>query len=382
MTQAAKPPHCKSGGSQPQPLWRELLRNALHAALLCLAVGFLLAAPRQWRNLGLELSYSFAIGMQCWIFIDGGRALVAKLLQRRRPDDPRYAGGWPGTPWMAVCVLLGSILGFSLGLPLGDLLTGRRSVYWWEASWGAAAGTALLTLVVASLTTGYFYIRGRMHAAQAEAEQAARVAAQTQLRLLEAQLEPHMLFNTLANLRVLIGIDPARAQTMLDQLIGFLRATLNASRQGSHSLQDEFARISDYLQLMQVRMGQRLQTELDLAPALQALQVPPLLLQPLVENAIKHGLEPKIEGGRLTLRASIEGEQLLLQVIDTGIGLAAAAGGAGTQGTRFGLTQVRDRLQTRYGSSARLDLAPGPDGRGCLATVHIPLSETQAPPTP
>ena len=139
--------------------------------------------------------------------------------------------------------------------------------------------------------------------------EAGHQAAEARLRLLEAQLEPHMLFNTLANLRALIGVDPQRAQTMLDHMIAYLRATLRASRADAdrpHTLQDEFARLQDYLELMAIRMGPRLQFALELPEALATQPVPPLLLQPLVENSIQHGLEPKVEGGRITVRASQE----------------------------------------------------------------------------
>ena len=149
----------------------------------------------------------------------------------------------------------------------------------------------------------FLYSRGRLAALQAAAEAAQRSAAEAQLKLLQSQLEPHMLFNTLANLRVLIGADPVRAQTMLDRLIAFLRATLAASRSGSHALADEFARIDDYLALMAVRMGARLAVRIELPAALRELPVPALLLQPLVENAIRHGLEPKVDGGRIEVRA-------------------------------------------------------------------------------
>jgi LytS/YehU family sensor histidine kinase len=179
-----------------------------------------------------------------------------------------------------------------------------------------------------------------------------------------------MLFNTLANLRVLIGLDPPRAQAMLDRLIAFLRATLSASRLKLHPLADEFARVDDYLALMAIRMGPRLQTALDLPPALAALPVPPLLLQPLVENSIKHGLEPKVEGGRITVSALREGRSLVLRVRDTGVGLE----GTRADGTRFGLQQVRERLKTLYGADASLHIeaAPDTDG-GTLVTLHLPI---------
>ena len=211
---------------------------------------------------------------------------------------------------------------------------------------------------------------GRIAAKQAAIETAQRQAAEHQLKLLESQLEPHMLFNTLANLRVLIGVDPPRAQAMLDQLIAFLRATLGASRVSSHPLASEFARIDDYLALMRIRMGERLQTHFDLPDDLATLPVPPLLLQPLVENSIKHGLEPKVGGGRIDVSARHDGAQLELQVRDTGTGLS----GTRSDGTQFGLLQVRERLATLYGTKASFELANagGAEG-GTLATLRPPL---------
>ena len=157
-----------------------------------------------------------------------------------------------------------------------------------------------------------------------------------------------MLFNTLANLRALIATDPERATQMLDSLIDYLRTTLQASRATFHSLADEFDRLGDYLALMQVRMGPRLTCTLDLPPELAAQPVPTLLLQPLVENAIKHGLEPKIEGGSIAVSARREGDNIVLDVIDSGVGLKDGSG--------FGLTQVRERLQATYGSHGAIYL--------------------------
>jgi LytS/YehU family sensor histidine kinase len=159
---------------------------------------------------------------------------------------------------------------------------------------------------------------------------------------------------------------------MLDRLIAFLRATLDASRNGSHSLASEFARIDDYLELMKVRMGSRLRTTLELPPGLGTLPVPPLLLQPLVENAIKHGLEPHVGGGRIEVSAARAGDRVVLRVRDTGAGLSKVPNG---EGTRFGLQQVRDRLATLHGSRASLYLAAVEDAEGgTLATVRLPIA--------
>ena len=166
-------------------------------------------------------------------------------------------------------------------------------------------------------------------------------ATEAQLKLLHTQLEPHMLFTTLANLHALIGSDPVRARDMLDRLAACLRATLSASRSSSHSLKAEFDGLQDYLELMAARMGPRLSYMLDLPAAMANLQMPPLLLQPLVENAIKHGRKPQVQGGSITVRASHDGSRLTLDVLDTGVGLGPDQ--AGLDG--FELTQVRERLK-------------------------------------
>lgn len=196
---------------------------------------------------------------------------------------------------------------------------------------------------------------------------AQRDAAEARLKLLETQLEPHMLFNTLANLRVLISSDPERAVAMLDRLNDYLRATLSGSLASSHTLQAEFDRLRDYLELMVVRMGPRLRYTLDLPAELAGQPVPPLLLQPLVENSIKHGLEPKIEGGSITVSARRQGNQLVLEVVDSGVGLQPEA--ASRQG--FGLAQVRERLQTAYGPQAAIDLVAIHAG-GTRASIIFP----------
>lgn len=185
-----------------------------------------------------------------------------------------------------------------------------------------------------------------------------------------------MLFNTLANLRALIATDPERAGHMLDRLIDYLRATLGASRRERHPLADEFARLDDYLALMAVRMGPRLGYALDLPAPLAQASVPPLLLQPLVENAIRHGLEPQLAGGRITVRAQAtdQGRRLQLCVHDTGPGVdpGAGLGATATPGGGFGLQQVRERLATLYGPEGTLELIAASAG-GTSAIVTFPL---------
>jgi sensor histidine kinase YesM len=264
------------------------------------------------------------------------------------------------------------LFGPPLGLTIADALTGGRSTSLLQ--FGATSTRLTLAFSVIGTLASVFVVSTleRLAAARASAERAQRVAAEAQLRLLQSQLEPHMLFNTLANLRVLIGVDAARAQAMLDHLNAYLRATLGASRALQHPLADEFARLADYLALMAVRMGPRLQVRLDLPAELAALPVPPLLLQPLVENSIKHALEPQVDGGRIDITARRVGPHLVLTVHDTGAGPGAAATGTGGG---FGLAQVRERLATVYGGRASLTLqAAGDTEGGTLATLRLPLS--------
>jgi signal transduction histidine kinase len=320
------------------------------------------------------LIYTLGITMCCWFLIDGGR-LVATRWQRRgdAPATGAQRSGWPGWGTMIWVLALGTPLGYSAGIALGNLVTGNSSPGLLDVNPRQAMSMILISLIPGIAVTYFFWSRGQLAASEARAQAALRQAAENQLKLLESQLEPHMLFNTLANLRVLIGMDPPRAQAMLDRLIAFLRATLEASRNGMHPLSAEFARIGDYLELMQVRMGDRLHVQLDLPAELAAVPVPPLLLQPLVENAIKHGLESHVQGGRLRVRAMREGDALVLQVRDTGAGLAAPAG----DGTRFGLQQVRSRLDALHGDQASLELAAATDAEGgTLATIRLPLGMT------
>jgi len=152
-----------------------------------------------------------------------------------------------------------------------------------------------------------------------------------------------------------------------------MRSTLTASRNMLHPLSAEFGRIDDYLALMKIRMGDRLLAEVDFPAGLGELAVPTLLLQPLVENAIKHGLEPHVDGGRLLVTARADEVDLVLSVRDTGAGLSDVA----NDGTHFGVTQVRERLATLYGDGASLVLGTPDDGEGgTLATVRIPLNRT------
>ena len=215
-------------------------------------------------------------------------------------------------------------------------------------------------------------LRAEAEAEKAHAAAVERQAMQAQLQLLQAQVEPHMLFNTLANLQGLIGIDAARAQYMLDKLIHYLRASLSSSRAESTTLAHEFELMHAYLELMSVRMGARLSYSLSLPPELERFTLPPMLLQPLVENAIKHGLEGKIEGGRLDVLVRRDGTKLMISVTDNGLGLEASASPSYlNHGTGLGVANVRERLRALHGDAAGLSLEPNTP-EGAIATLTLP----------
>ena len=359
--------------ASPYPGRARLLRHLAFMCLLCTAIALLVTAI-DGRGFRYKLVYSFSIGFICWLLTDGMRMLLVSIVRRRRaasghPSPDSYHLGRLG---MLPLFLIAVLAGPPLGLSIGDAITGFQSPSLLQWSSAGARVTLALSLIGSLAAWLVMTLLEQLADSRAAAEAARRQAAENQLKLLQSQLEPHMLFNTLANLRVLIGLDAAQAQAMLDRLIAFLRATLNASRSTVHPLASEFERVQDYLALMSVRMGPRLQTELVLPPELANAAMPALLLQPLVENSIRHGLEPKVQGGRIALRAWREGEELHISVRDTGVGLAAGTP-ASLAGTGFGLEQARARLATLHGDRARLTLQAASDAEGgTLAHVTLP----------
>lgn len=320
--------------------WLAKLRVFLQTMAFCLTISALQYAFQPGRPYEVPLIYSICIGTGCWAVIDFGRHLFASSAET----------GWPQGIARLLLPMVGTVSGYFIGTLAGDWWFGWSS---WNVGSRAQLPVSILITVLAGLTGSYyFYSRTKNSYLENKMSEARRHAIEAKLKLLETQLEPHMLFNSLANLRVLIGTDAPRAQAMLDHMIAYLRATLNASRASSHTLQAEFDRLRDYLELMAVRMGPRLTYRLELPPALAGHAVPTLLLQPLVENAIKHGLEPKVEGGGITVRASRDGARMVLDVIDTGAGISVGHDSA----DGFGLAQVRERLATAYNSRGTLEM--------------------------
>jgi LytS/YehU family sensor histidine kinase len=277
----------------------------------------------------------------------------------------------------------GLVLNLVVSAPLGYLV-GRSLAVWLYGSDSALLnaetsqlGAWVATVIATSLIGFGLWARERLRAETLARIEAQRLAAEAELRLLRAQLEPHMLFNTLANLRELVDENPAAARSMIDALIAFLRQTLAATRVERTSLEAEFTLIRAYLSLMSVRMGERLAWSAQLPDELRGRTLPPMLLQPLVENAIQHGISPQVGPASIHVGAELRGEELVVTVADTGCGLGAEASVVEPASGRrdaprgYGLAHVRERLRAEYGPRGRLDLAPNTP-RGTLARVHIP----------
>ncbi|MFO1314988.1 MAG: histidine kinase [Burkholderiales bacterium] len=282
------------------------------------------------------------------------------------------------SPWERPRPILRLIAAVAVGTLIGVTLTILVKGYAWEHvveranvfGWNVFAGFANGLFV--SL---FFYLKYRetqaasaLHRAAAEHHLLSKQAVEAQLKLMQAQVEPHFLFNTLASVQYLTETDPPAASRLLGHLVDYLRAALPQLRASSTTLGKEIGLAEAYLNILRMRMGPRLAFAIDLPAGLAAHPFPPNLLISLVENAIKHGIEPAAVGGTVSVRARRDGEMLVLDVQDTGSGAAGAARG----GLGVGLANVRERLAALYGPRAQFRLAAATPSGTC-ATLAVPL---------
>jgi signal transduction histidine kinase len=363
---SAKSPN---GGRFPAPLARRPLLSGLTvrrvASVTVIAV--LVAASMVWffSNEFLDLLVStLCVGYTTMLLF----TMASNLSFVQSGRLPREAA-------QIVAVIAGSgigtvVTGIVKGRPLETMLTERLSGF--VATCGLGIGFGCVVVAI------YFYrersARMRAEMARMEAEfDAARAREEKQLlgarlQLLQAQVEPHFLFNTLANVQHLTTTDPARASEMLTSLIRYLRAALPQMREQSSTLAREGSMVQAYLEIQRVRMGERLSFEVVIPETLAARAMPPMMLISLVENAVKHGIDPSAAGGRIVVSASETDGTLRVAVADTGVGLSEHAG------IGLGLENIRERLLTLYGSTAKLDLEENVP-RGVVASIRLPLTD-------
>lgn len=192
---------------------------------------------------------------------------------------------------------------------------------------------------------------------------------ETELQLLQSQMEPHFLFNTLSNVISLLDAEPQKAKSMIRDFIDFLRTSMSVRRSGAISIAQELELIGCYLSVLKTRMGKRLDYAIDVDQDVLGHRMPPLLIQPLVENAVKHGIEPKTGGGRIVIRGNREDDIVRIEVGDTGTGIDVNKSGIG-----IGLSNIRKRLELLYGDKGRLVIRENSPS-GVSAVVEMPYEK-------
>ena len=303
----------------------------------------------------LNLAFTLGIGLLAQLLV----TISVKLLYKYNA-------------WIQWAAVINSIL-------LATFITARFS-FWVSGADQNMPDDLLYYALIASLPFGLFFgliilwvFYSRAKVTKAEAERlklelskqvSEKQLSQAQLSLLQAQIEPHFLFNTLATVHSLIGENANQASSMLERVNDYLRAALDHSRSQTCLLSHEIDILRAYLDIMKMRMGNRLHFDILVDKGVSKLPFAPMLLQPLVENAIKHGLEPKVGGGTLQISGMIKDNKLCLDVIDSGIGFA------NFKGEGVGLSNVRERLQNLYGEQAEFQIS-ALGHRGVISSIKI-----------
>lgn len=298
-----------------------------------------------WCNFTFSQSIGFSISICCTL-----------IVTRMKPGPRRWA------TLFAVLPASGA-----LGLTLGFWLTGVGS---WSGPYVLQSmSIALFFGLIASITFVLIERIGLLNESirqrQLRVAEQDRQALEVQLKLLQAQIEPHFLFNTLANVGSLIDCDPQLAKKLLDRLNDWLRVALVRARSDSATLNDELLMLENYLQILKIRFGERLDWRIEIPEELRARPFPPMLLQPLVENAVRHGIEPKLGGGKIHICAHETGSSMHIEVSDDGAGLDADSGSGA------GLANVRARLATLFGKGGAFAIGSNALG-GATAALEIP----------
>lgn len=340
-------------------LSQEFRRNLLRDLVLFLLINTLIALFLSSINFGLGLKnnliYSQCIGLAIALSVRSSYRLVKKL----RPVLQLAA--------LFFVLAAGAVAGIILGNMLHSGVSPMQS--WHDPLFLRVFAMSLLFGTVIS----YLFISQKLLTearAQAQEEKIQRLAGEKQalemyLKLLQAQIEPHFLFNTLSNIHSLMATDPVIAEKMLLDLTGFLRASLAQSRQDTITVGEEMKMIRAYLDIFKIRMGNRLNYDIIVDEGVEHLTLPPMLIQPLVENSLTHGLEPLLDGGEITVHLFRKNDCLHIRVRDTGVGLQ----GSRPPGT--GTASVMERIAFLYGERGRVEYAEN-QPHGLTVDIEIP----------
>jgi sensor histidine kinase YesM len=312
-----------------------------------------------WSNIGTNLVIANAIGFSFWAVMSGLGPVMRKINRRSFVEVALFYS------ILGMFIVTGAFVGLSY-------LPGFRGMQAWVLTPTQLMSSFTISFVISLVFATIWRRRvGELSAQIALANEQERFAAaerattQANLRALQAQIEPHFLFNTLANVTSLIHTKPDDAKHMLEEFIAYLRASLATTREAETTLGNEFQLMQNFLAILQIRMGARLQTKIDLPDTLQQFSMPPMLIQPMVENAIKHGLEPKIEGGTVSLSAYERDGMVHIVIADTGLGFRDS------KSNGIGLQNVRERVDKIYNGRATLSIEENTPC-GTRITIAIP----------
>jgi len=279
----------------------------------------------------------------------------------------KRAGFLAKVAYFSVTPLLGVFFGFALA----TAIVGERFGAWLTQP-QAIASIVITSVIISTILSVIFFWRERSAIAEADVarererrERIERESLAANLRALQAQIEPHFLFNTLANVSSLIDSDRGEAKRMLESFIRFLRASLAATRGDTTTLGAEAELIAAYLEVLRVRMRSRLRYTIDVPEDLRCFALAPMLLQPVFENAIRHGLEPKVDGGEVRMSAKRDADRVAVEIVDSGVGFAPTTRGG------VGLSNLRERLRLLYGERASLAVTDAPGG-GTAVRMELP----------
>lgn len=276
------------------------------------------------------------------------------------------------TAFLVLIVLIGIAGGTLIGLQLGSFVLREILSVVLRQPEKSLFRTIILAITFSIVVSYFFISKSRLRTSQEEIQQerikrlsSEKEALEANLRLLQAQIEPHFLFNTLSNILSLIDTDPANGKVMLLDLIHYLRTSLSRTFPDPITLGQEMDILKAYLNIQKIRMGERLHFRIELPDSIRQHPFPPMLLQPLVENAIKHGLEPKMEGGEILIKAAEETGFIRIEVVDTGSGFSSF------HDTGVGIANVRERIKLLYGEKGRFILEQNKPN-GVRAIIEVP----------
>jgi signal transduction histidine kinase len=358
----------------PPSVIRNLVYTAIWSSLIALALTILQKIFSGSNMPFVRLLFqTLVISNLIGFLIHGALRLLDRYLLREKI--------WLFRAMQALVIVVVSMV----GIPLGNaLIIGESPLRFFQYSatlmFLLAFGVMTALVMIMVLNAGERRMRRETESARQQEQIAAagQLVAEARLRALQAQIEPHFLYNTLANAVSLIDTQPVTAKHMLERFIDYLRAGLAASRAEHATVGSEMDLADAYLDVLGVRMGRRLRWRFEVDSLVAEVPVPPMLLQPLVENAIMHGIEPKLDGGEIVVRARPDGELLRIEVEDTGLGLRMAPP---LRGGGVGLCNLRERLQQLFGSQAQLQLIENPAG-GVTSRLLLPISMVPTSPSP